>query len=616
MLVAPVTAQIVLLAVMLADGRWMFAAMVAPGLVGCLASVALSVMQRRRQAAADVKLSDALARPRAREEGSDAPRHAAQSIAALPAVALESLLGYDDEPLPWRLIARRWLEATAASGVCDGFAAPIGTCPDGTMVLDLLRQGPHALVAGTTGSGKSVLLQSWCLALAAALPPERLRFVFLDFKGGSAFRPLEKLPHAVGSVCDLDLKHATRALRAIEGELVRREHLVADAGVGDLAALATADQPPRIVVVIDEFHALNAQLPDYVDRLVRIAALGRSLGMHVIACTQNPLGQVSADMKANMALNLCLRVRDGLQSSELLGSPCAAAISPSLPGGAFCSDGEGIIPLRCAAPRDIDVLVRHVCLAARFHSSVPAPALFTAPLPRFLASDDIPDAMSDAVSTLERETGAEPNMGAAPALPFGLIDDGVALHTAALPLAQGNIAVIGTRGRGKSTLLHVLRSKARRIPGLAVRTSVCARGVWRTHDDRSDKPRAAAHRGAGIKGPPPHPHLLWLVDDADPLLDPLADEPLAKDLLRAMTAPDITVVLAVSTPRHLKVPEHCAMRLVFPTGEKPVDLMNGVPAEVLAGFTHDDLSLPGRGVWIAGARAMPVQCAANADPCI
>lgn len=610
-LLAPVTAQAALLAVMLVEGRWMFAAMVAPGLIGCLASVVLSMAQRRRQAESDARLASAV-EDSGRGVVPSPPNAAdmAAMIGALPSTGLEELLGCADDPLPWRTIARRWLAACASADTRAGFAAPIGMGPDGVVALDLIRQGPHALVAGTTGSGKSVLLQSWCLALAAAQPPERLRFVFLDFKGGSAFRPLERLPHAAGSVCDLDLKHATRALRAIEGELVRRERLVARTHAGDISALD--DPPPRLLIVVDEFHALHAQLPDYVDRLVRIAALGRSLGMHVIACTQNPLGQVSADMKANMSLNLCLRVRDGLQSSELLGLSCAASISPSVPGGAFCFDGEDIAPLRCAAPRDIDALVRHIRLAARFHGSERARPLFTAPLPRIVPSDSIlaagtPTAQS-ANAHMGRATDTHP---APPALPFGMADDGVSLRTATMPMGCGNIAVIGAQGRGKSTLLDTLRAVARDVPGLAVRISTRDRDAWRTVDDHTSAPMT---RRSAPDGPPTQPHLIWLVDDADPLLDPFADNPMSARLTRAMADPRVTVVIALVTPRHLKVPEHCAMRLVFPTGERPVDLMNGVPSDALAEFDHDALMLPGRGVWLVRGRATPVQCAsARAD---
>lgn len=180
-------------------------------------------------------------------------------------------------------------------------------------------------MAGTTGSGKSVLLQDWCVALAATHPSQALQFVLLDFKGGSAMERLCALPHVRGCVNDLDLKYATRALRALERELDRRERLAAALGVSDL--MHAACPVARLVIVVDEFHMLHGQLPDYIDRLVRIASLGRSLGMHLVACTQNPLGQISASMKANMSLRICLRVRDALQSQEMIGSDAAAHLS-------------------------------------------------------------------------------------------------------------------------------------------------------------------------------------------------------------------------------------------------------------------------------------------------
>ena len=164
------------------------------------------------------------------------------------------------------------------------------------------------MVAGTTGSGKSELLISWCLSLAMQYSPDDLHFVFLDFKGGSTFNALEHLPHTVGNVCDLDLFHAIRALNAIEQELVRREALVSAERVSRFDQLVRP--PARLVVVIDEFHALRDRLPDYMQRLNRLASLGRSLGMHLIVCTQYPMGQVHADMKANISLSICLRVTD------------------------------------------------------------------------------------------------------------------------------------------------------------------------------------------------------------------------------------------------------------------------------------------------------------------
>ena len=358
--------------------------------------------------------------------------------------SLEELTGLQAEPLPWRIIARTWL---ASPSLCVTVGMGSGQRP---FTIDLPRQGPHALVAGTTGSGKSVLLQSWCLAMAVRNPPDRLHFVFLDFKGGSAFSVIERLPHTVGSVCDLDLNHAVRALRALELELRRREHLVAAERVGSIGQLQSP--PPSLIVVIDEFHALNNQLPDYVDRLVRIASLGRSLGMHVIACTQNPLGQVSADMKANMALNICLRVRDGLQSIELLGDGRAASISPSAPGCAWRNDGESVEPFRCAFVSDIGAMVEAARTAAAFHGLVHASALFTAPLPRIVEADMLPARSSDV-----------------PSVPFALADDGIGIDVAELAVNAGNVGIIGSAGRGKSTILALLAHRSRDILGLCVR---------------------------------------------------------------------------------------------------------------------------------------------------
>ena len=352
--------------------------------------------------------------------------------------------------------------------------------------------------------------------MAVRNPPDRLHFVFLDFKGGSAFSVIERLPHTVGSVCDLDLNHAVRALRALELELRRREHLVAAERVGSIGQLQSP--PPSLIVVIDEFHALNNQLPDYVDRLVRIASLGRSLGMHVIACTQNPLGQVSADMKANMALNICLRVRDGLQSIELLGDGRAASISVRS-RCAWRNDGESVEPFRCAFVSDIGAMVEAARTAAAFHGLVHASALFTAPLPRIVEADMLPARSSDV-----------------PSVPFALADDGIGIDVAELAVNAGNVGIIGSAGRGKSTILALLAHRSRDILGLCVR--------WTRREGRAFVTSTVRHhrrvRFSSESPPPVSPHLLWLVDDADTLFDPFGTDPLCarlKDALATTTSP-------------------------------------------------------------------------------
>ncbi|MBW3080359.1 FtsK/SpoIIIE domain-containing protein [Bifidobacterium saguinibicoloris] len=584
---APLAAQAVMLVMLLAMRRWLYAAMLAPTIIGC---AAMLLLQRMRAASASGSgpPDSATAGGTGGSSGrAGPPLDDHTRLDLLHPCVLEDLLGLDAarDPLPWRTVVRRWLEP-------PGLDVPVGVDLDGVFRLDLGRQGPHALVAGTTGSGKSVLLQSWCLAMACRNPPDALRFVFLDFKGGAAFRPLARLPHCVGNVCDLDLAHAKRALHAIEEELRRRERLVASSGAPDVASMPEGLAPPRMVVVADEFHALRDQLPDVVDRLVRIASLGRALGMHVVACTQHPSGQVGADMKANMSLGLCLRVRDALQSTELIGSAKAAAIPPSLPGVAYANDGERVTAWRCAAADDIGRIVDAVRAAAVFEGSVPPPALFTAPLPRV-------------VRALEAASARD-------AVPFALRDDGVRLSTAFLPLLRGNVGVFGQHGRGKSTLLsHVERrivALARECGGFAVRVTSCGPCGPVTRDVHVAPVQGAFPSG----GPPPSPpRRVWIVDDAGPLFDPFGDDPLCAELREALSDRRVTVVFAAETTRHVRVPEHCAVRVVFPTGDRAVDMMNGVPGDLWSSFGPDDMALPGRAVLVDGARAWAVQCASG-----
>jgi S-DNA-T family DNA segregation ATPase FtsK/SpoIIIE len=576
---APLFAQAMMVIVMLVQGQWLFAMMIVPGAIGCLASilVALPWGHSPQPASAQPFPNEAGKAGRACGAIDDDTADGTTGFNGIEPQAIETLLALDR--LPWRTIVARWI------GACErnDLDVPLGTSQAGPFMLDLNRQGPHALVAGTTGSGKSVLLQSWCLALASANGPDRLAFVFLDFKGGSAFRELERLPHTVGSVCDLDLAHAARALRALEMELTRRERLVAAhhaSHIGDLRA-----PPPRLIVVIDEFHALKDQLPDYINRLVRIASLGRSLGMHLIACTQNPLGQVNADMKANMAVSICLRVRDGLQSTELLGDGRAAAISPTLPGAAYCNDSAQVSALRCAPVGDVAAFCLQIVLAARFTGTVPLPPLFTAPLPSVVRDHTAASRSSDRIR-------------------FGLADDGIALSDATVAMDAGNIGIIGPQGCGKTTLLAVLARHAQEAHGLAVRISEFRQGAW--HMEYMHRLRQEPVLDGEAPEPP---HMVWLVDDADELFDPFHGDQWATQFREALADPAISVVFAVQSARHVRVPEHCGIRIVFPCGERTADLVAGIPSDIVNAIGQHDLDTPGRAVLIEGVTAYLVQCA-------
>lgn len=565
---APVAGQCVMLAILLMMRQWMFAAMMIPSLIGCLASLALALPHSARNTTISKTVQPQADAAKATVTQATQFKQFEQ-FEQFDRLSLEHLMQLDEDPLPWRTVTRNWLQPPCLS-------VPIGMGAHGLIHLDLFKQGPHALVAGTTGSGKSVLLQSWCLALACRNPPERLQFVFLDFKGGSAFRPLERLPHCVGNVCDLDLKHAVRALHALESELRRREQLVANSQAQHIDAIPNT--PPRLVVVIDEFHALRDQLPDLVSRIVRVASLGRSLGMHVIACTQHPVGQVSSEMKANMTLGLCLRVRDAIQSIEIIGSGEAANIPPSLPGVVYCNDGEDIQAWRCAATRHISRLVDATVFAACCFGSVPAPALFSPPLPR-------------AVKQL-------PPTPSASGIPFALADNGVTLDVAQLPVTQGNIGIIGQHGRGKTTLLTELAKRLAKQPNpIPVRWTSRETDGFHTRDV------------VGIYEPnSSSQQRIWLIDDADPLFDPFGTDPLCEQLRQALADHNVSVVFAVESSRHVRIPEHCAVRVVFPTSEQAADQMNGIPSDIWASFDANDMTLAGRAVLINHAHVTPIQC--------
>ena len=253
----------------------------------------------------------------------------------------------DIEPPAAAVIAARW------RGCGRSTFAIVGESYDGPFGIDLRKDGPHALIAGTTGSGKSELLQTIVASLAIANRPDEMTFVLVDYKGGSAFADCVQLPHTVGMVTDLDPHQVERALASLSAELTRREHTLAAAGAKDiedyqlLVDKRQARPLPRLVIVIDEFASMVRDLPDFVTGLVNIAQRGRSLGIHLILATQRPSGVVSADIRANTNLRIALRVTDAAESADVIGAPDAASISKTTPGRAYVRLGHGsLVPFQ------------------------------------------------------------------------------------------------------------------------------------------------------------------------------------------------------------------------------------------------------------------------------
>lgn len=243
-------------------------------------------------------------------------------------------------------VLQRWHEARSGGGL----RAVIGMSAAGPHAIDLRADGPHALVGGTTGSGKSELLQTWLLAMAARHGPHRLTYLLIDYKGGSAFQEFESLPHTVGLVTDLNPNEVRRARISLDAELKRRETLFNQHRVKDLAELertAPDHAPPSLVIVVDEFAALIAELPAFVDDMVNVAQRGRSLGVHLILATQRPTGVIKENLQANMNLRLALRTADETNSTDILGSPIAAFFDQALPGRAVSKTGPGrLVPFQ------------------------------------------------------------------------------------------------------------------------------------------------------------------------------------------------------------------------------------------------------------------------------
>ncbi|MDN3903985.1 FtsK/SpoIIIE domain-containing protein [Arthrobacter sp. YD2] len=268
---------------------------------------------------------------------------AAQTPAAVPEVpsALPTAVAFGEihKPDPASVL-RAWQHEAA-----NGGPAVVGLSATGPLTLDLDSDGPHFLVAGTTGSGKSEFLRAFLAGLALAYSPKALSILLIDFKGGSGLGPLAKLPHCVGLLTDLSPENVSRALISLRAEVRRRETQFAATGSDNLAAYNSArpavEAPmPRLVIVIDEFRMLADSVATAIPELLRIAAIGRSLGIHLVLATQRPQGAVTADIRANITTVIALRVQSAAESRDVLGSDGAADIPPGLPGRAYIRKGS------------------------------------------------------------------------------------------------------------------------------------------------------------------------------------------------------------------------------------------------------------------------------------
>ncbi|MET0578624.1 MAG: FtsK/SpoIIIE domain-containing protein [Ilumatobacteraceae bacterium] len=259
----------------------------------------------------------------------------ASATTAIPRIVpLLSLFG-PEPPTPLSVTS------TWSAPMAYGLRAPIGMGPSGPLVLDLVEHGPHALIGGTSGAGKSELLQSMVAALIHEYPPTRLTFLFVDYKGGAATEVFNTVPHTVGYVTNLDASLSLRALTSLRAELNHRMRLM-EGRAKDLAEMLEKypdDAPPSLVIVVDEFATLVKEVPEFVAGVVDIAQRGRSLGVHLILATQRPSGSVNDNILANTNLRISLRMLDAGESRTVIGVPAAADIALPLKGRGFAKLG-------------------------------------------------------------------------------------------------------------------------------------------------------------------------------------------------------------------------------------------------------------------------------------
>lgn len=243
-------------------------------------------------------------------------------------------------------LEERW----KSSEVYKSMAAPLGVSKSGMVYLDLhdKAHGPHGLVAGTTGSGKSEILQTYILSMATLFHPYEVGFVIIDFKGGGMVNQFKNLPHLMGAITNIDGKEIDRSLKSIKAELQKRQRLFAEAEVNHIDKYirkfkgGEVDAPlPHLIVIVDEFAELKAEQPEFMKELISAARIGRSLGVHLILATQKPSGQVNEQIWSNSKFKLCLKVQSQEDSNEVIKSPLAAEIKE--PGRAYLQVGNNEI---------------------------------------------------------------------------------------------------------------------------------------------------------------------------------------------------------------------------------------------------------------------------------
>ncbi len=339
----------------------------------------------------------------------------------------------------------------APSPTPEGLPAVIGTAAGAPVIVDLVADGPHAVVIGVTGSGKSELLTTWVAAIAATHAPNEASFLLVDFKGGRTFDALTALPHVTGVLTDLDDAAALRAIESLRAELRHRERTLAEVGARDVAEAAGALS--RLIVVVDEYAALVAAHPALHELFGDIAARGRALGVHLVLASQRAAGVFRDAVLANTPLRLALRVTDAADSRAVLGVDDAAALS-----------GRGEDRGVCLVRRAADAVPRAVrvsrcgpdVLTHAADAGAPARRPWLPPLPERIDLSDLAHAPAAPVIGIADEPEQQRQ------------------RPVVLTAAEPGLIVIGAAGSGRSAVLRAVAHQVERV----VRIPADAEAGW------------------------------------------------------------------------------------------------------------------------------------------
>ena len=446
----------------------------------------------------------------------------------------------------------------------DGLRAVIGRTENAEITLDLVEDGPHAIVTGMTGSGKSELLVTWVTSMARAHRPDEVTFVLADFKGGTAFDPLRALPHVAAVMTDLDEEGARRGVQSLTAELRRRESLLQELGARNIAE--SAGRLARLVIVVDEFAALLQEHPDLGAVFIDVAARGRALGMHLILGTQRAAGVIRDALAANCPLRVSLRVTEAADSRLVIGSDDAA----ELPGGA---GSRGLAFIR--RPQDAVAAAVRVALTSaadlraigsRWPDAAAQKSPWLPPLPQLLTLAEV-----------------APSHNSGGSIVLGLADEPEQQRQRPVMLRPGadrGLAIIGGSGSGRSSALRALMAQDED----AVLIDADPERAWDT---------LAALSEPGAPAPP-----LLLCDDLDQLAAALPVEHAQvflerlEQLARSASARGCTMVITTGrvSGQISRVIEALPSRLLLRVGTKIEHLAAGGEND---GYRRD--RAPGRG---------------------